>query len=331
MLDKATVDSRALIYGFSVDAEGGVTELEWSDLETLDLDKPGHWYWIHLNRLSPEAQSWLASHGAPDGLVLAALLQDDTRPRIVPHDDGFLLNLRGVNLNEGANPEDMISLRMWATERYVITTRAHRILATEDVRDLFRAGNPPRSSGALITLIVKRLVARMGPVIAGMDDEVDELEEQLLSASASTSRTGVSAFRRMVVTLRRYMSPQREALAGFLRDSDRFLVGDDRHSLRDSQDALVRLLEDLDMIRERALLLQEQIVELRAEAMNSRLFVLSVISAVFLPLGFFTGLFGVNVGGMPGVESRIAFTILCLGMLLFALLVIWLFKRLRWI
>ena len=331
MLDKPTVEPRALIYGFSVDADGRVTELNWEDLYTLDLNKPGYWYWIHLNRLSADAQSWLGSHGAPDALVLAALLQDDTRPRIVRHEDGFLLNLRGVNLNEGANPEDMISLRMWATERYVITTRAHRILATEDVRDLCRAGNPPRSSGGLISLIVKRLVARMGPVISGMDEEVDELEEQLLTASASTSRTGISAFRRMVVSLRRYMSPQREALAGFLRDSEDFLVGDDRHSLRDSQDALVRLLEDLDMIRERALLLQEQIVELRAEAMNSRLFVLSVISAVFLPLGFFTGLFGVNVGGMPGVESGMAFTILCLGMVLFALLVIWLFRRLRWI
>lgn len=330
-MDKATADPRALIYGFRVDAEGKVTELEWEELTDLDVTDVNQWHWIHLNRLSGEAQSWLAEHGAPDDQVLAALLQEGTRPRIVRHEGGYLLNLRGVNLNAGANPEDMISLRMWATERYVITTRAQRILAAEDVRDLFRAGNPPRSSGSLISLIVKRLVARMGPVISEMDEEVDDLEEQLLSSSNTTSRNSVSAFRRMVVSLRRYMSPQREALAGFLRDSEEFLVGDDRHSLRDSQDALVRLLEDLDMIRERALLLQEQIVEQRGEAMNARLFVLSVISAVFLPLGFFTGLFGVNVAGMPGVDNPMAFTLLCAGMVLFALLVVWLFRRLRWI
>lgn len=100
MQDKPTVDPRALIYGFSVDADG-VTELSWDELKTLDINKPGHWYWIHLNRVSPDAQSWLASRGAPDAQVLAALLQDDTRPRIVRHEDGFLLNLRGVNLNEG--------------------------------------------------------------------------------------------------------------------------------------------------------------------------------------------------------------------------------------
>ncbi|ASJ70158.1 Zinc transport protein ZntB [Granulosicoccus antarcticus IMCC3135] len=320
-----------MIFGFSVQADGRVIELDWEAVKQLDVIGVNQWHWVHLNRLSPEAQAWLRERGAPDDQVLAALLQEDTRPRIVRHEDGFLLNLRGVNLNDGANPEDMISLRMWATEHYVITTRAHRILAAEDVRDLFRAGNPPDSSGSLISLIVKRLVARMGPVIAEMDDEVDELEEQLLTTSTTTSRASVSAFRRMVVTLRRYMSPQREALAGFLRDSDEFLVGDDRHSLRDSQDALIRLLEDLDMIRERALLLQEQIVEQRGEAMNARLFVLSVISAVFLPLGFFTGLFGVNVAGMPGVENPLAFGMLCLAMVLFALLIVWLFRRLRWI
>ncbi|NND92507.1 MAG: zinc transporter ZntB [Granulosicoccus sp.] len=324
-------DTRALIYGFTVDAAGRVTELDWASLNQLNTRDEGRWCWIHMNRLSPETQSWLRRVGAPDELVLAALLQDDTRPRIVRHEDGFLLNLRGVNLNPGAHPEDMISLRMWATHRCVITTRAHRILATEDVRDQFRAGTPPQGTGSLITMIAKQLVARMSPVISELDERVDDIEEQLLSTNASTSRTGISAFRRTVLTLRRYLAPQREALAGFLRDADDFLIGEDRNSLRDTQDALVRLLEDLDMIRERALLLQEQLVEERAEAMNDRLFVLSIISAIFLPLGFITGLFGVNVGGMPGVENNLAFVVLCVGMGLFALLIVWLFRRLKWI
>lgn len=327
--DKSGVD--ALIHGFRVDAQGRAVELDWEELQHLQIEKPGQWCWIHLNRRSPATEHWLRTVAEVDSLVLAALLQDDTRPRIINHEHGYLLNLRGVNLNPGADPEDMISLRLWATGRFVISTRATRILAAEDVRDMLRGGSAVHSSGALIAAITRQLVTRMSSVIADLDDEVDELEEQLLQTSASSSRSSISAFRRMVLTLRRYMAPQREALATFLRESEDFLVGEDRHSLRDTQDVLVRLLEDLDMIRERALLLQEQLVEERAEAMNDRLFVLSVISAVFLPLGFFTGLFGVNVGGMPGVDSPIAFTLLCLGMLGFAVLVVWLFRRLKWI
>ena len=331
MADPTPTHVEPLIHAFCVDEQGRATELNWEALQQLQLDKPGQWCWVHLNRRSAQAEHWLRAVARVDSQVLSALLQDDTRPRIVGHEQGYLLNLRGVNLNPGADPEDMISLRLWATGRFVISTRATRILAAEDVRDMLRGGAAVHSSGALIAAITRQLVARMSSVISELDDKVDELEEQLLQTASSSSRSSISAFRRMVLTLRRYMAPQREALAGFLRESEDFLVGDDRHSLRDTQDALVRLLEDLDMIRERALLLQEQLVEQRAEAMNDRLFVLSVISAVFLPLGFFTGLFGVNVGGMPGVDNPIAFTLLCVGMLGFAVLVVWLFRRLKWI
>lgn len=326
-----TQDTPALVYGFSVTPDGVASAIDWQALSRSGAEVSGRWQWIHLNRLSAEAQQWLAHHGAPDEQVLSALLQPDTRPRIVRHEQGWLLNLRGVNQNPGASPEDMVSIRMWATRRCVITTSAHRILAAEDVRDQFLSADPPLDSGNLIALLARQLVNRITPVIADLDDHIDELEEQLLDLSAATSRTGISSFRRTVLSLRRYMAPQREAIAGFLRESEDFLAVDDRHSLRDTQDALVRLLEDLDLIRERALLLQEQLVEERAEAMNDRLFVLSMISVIFLPLSFLTGLFGVNIGGMPGMHSSIAFTVLCIVMVVFAIFVVWMFRRLKWL
>ena len=72
------------------------------------------------------------------------------------------------------------------------------------------------------------------------------------------------------------------------------------------------------------------IAERRGEEMNQRLFVLAIISAVFLPLGFLTGLFGVNVGGMPGVDSSVAFTLLSLAMAGCAVGLLALFKRIGW-
>ncbi|MEZ5894682.1 MAG: CorA family divalent cation transporter, partial [Parvularculaceae bacterium] len=55
--------------------------------------------------------------------------------------------------------------------------------------------------------------------------------------------------------------------------------------------------------------LQDQLTDLRAEEMNRNMMVLSVVAAIFLPLSFITGLFGINVGGMPGVDSAAAFWI----------------------
>ena len=74
-------------------------------------------------------------------------------------------------------------------------------------------------------------------------------------------------------------------------------------------DRLAQYIETLDSIRERAAVSQEELVNQISEESNSRMYVLSIVSAIFLPLGFATGLLGINVGGIPGAENHYAFAI----------------------
>ena len=77
--------------------------------------------------------------------------------------------------------------------------------------------------------------------------------------------------------------------------------------------------EIVDAVRERAALAQEELLSVVSEQMNERMYVLSLVAAVFLPLGFFTGLMGINVGGMPGVEDSEAFWVIvaiCIAVML---------------
>ena len=68
-----------------------------------------------------------------------------------------------------------------------------------------------------------------------------------------------------------------------------------------------------------------------AERMNRNMYVLTIVAAIFLPLGLLTGLLGINVGGIPGSDNPLAFLIVCalivgVGVLEYALL-----RLLRWI
>ena len=65
--------------------------------------------------------------------------------------------------------------------------------------------------------------------------------------------------------------------------------------------------------------------------MNRTMYALSVIAGIFLPLGLLTGLLGINVGGMPGVENGWAFWITCALLVVLAAAEVWLFRRLKWI
>ena len=107
--------------------------------------------------------------------------------------------------------------------------------------------------------------------------------------------------------MRRFLAPQRDALDRLNRQSCEWLTEPDAHSLRQESDRITRYLEDLDLAKERAIVLQEELLSQIAQEQNSRMYVLSVVAAIFLPLTFVTGLLGMNVGGLPGLESKLGF------------------------
>jgi zinc transporter len=76
---------------------------------------------------------------------------------------------------------------------------------------------------------------------------------------------------------------------------------------------------------------QEELAARVSEQINRNMYVLSIVAAVFLPLGLVTGYLGINVGGIPGADWRWAFAIVGLGLLAIAGFELWLFRRLKWI
>ncbi|KCZ88896.1 zinc transporter ZntB [Hyphomonas johnsonii] len=319
------------IFGYGFAADGAPTRLTWEDLISGKAAEYPR-YWVHLNRLSKQAHGWIFRKSGLDRVVAHALVQEETRPRSQHHGRGFLINLRAVNQNEGADPEDMVALRMWASDTVLITVRARPVQATRDVEAWILAGDAPNSNGGLVAALASALTNRMEPEVANLDSRADTFEDQVLDPDVRMPRAELAEFRRTVLGLRRYLVPQREALSQLLREgsADGLFPESIALQLRESVDRVTRLAEDLDAIRERSVVLQEQIMEERTDLTNQRLFVLSLLSAVFLPISFVTGLFGVNLGGMPGINSPMAFAILSLVLLGTTGLMLAIFRWRRW-
>lgn len=319
------------LYGYGFAADGTPTRLTWEDVLAGDISKYAR-AWLHLNRRSREAQGWLYHKSGLDKLAAQSLLQEDTRPRSTRHNQGFLINLRGVNLNPGETLEDMLALRIWASDGLLITLRAKPVQAARDVEAMVISGEAPGSTGGLVAALANALTNRMEPELAVFDEQADGFEDDILDPHGRIGRTELAAFRRKVLALRRYIVPQREALSQLVREASAaaFFFETDILYLRETVDRVTRLAEDLDAIRERSVVLQEQVMEERSDMMNQRLFVLSILSAVFLPIGFVTGLFGVNVGGVPGVGSPLAFALLVASLIVATTVMLAIFRWRRW-
>ena len=316
-------------FAFHFDGKGGGVEIPPSlaiehfasaDQPQRGKRKPGGFVWLHCQRDSEPAIALTAS-GTVDALVLDTLFADETRPRTsMQGEDGVLLNLRGVNLNPGSEPEDMISVRFWMTANTVLGIWVRPLVATRELVSAIRKGHCPSTPGELIARLALRIADNMEPVIADLSERIDALELVSVNGSTVPHRRELAELRRSSIALRRFMSPQRDALTTLEIEDLTWMQERDRSRLREASDRILRMNEELEMVRERASVVHDEIMDARAERMNRQMVVLSVVAAVFLPLSLLAGMLGMNVGGIPGLNDPHAFLVISISMLVIAAL-----------
>ena len=318
----------SLVAGYILDGQGGGISVDWDGVNNWSENKG--LLWVHLDYTSAESEKWLRKESGLDELVVSALISDDPRPRSAVMKDGLLVALRGVNMNPGADPEDMVSIRLWINENRIISTRRRKLLSVVDLRQAIEQGDGPRTTGEFLVDLSARLVGRMSDVVNDIENKADFLEDEVLLVQGYQLRPKISELRREAISLRRYLSPQREAMSRLYNERVPWLNDMDRMRLREIADSTMRYIEDLDAARERAIVIQEELMSRISEHMDKRMYVLSMVAAIFLPLGFLTGLLGINVGGIPGADYKGSFYIFCVILVSISFFQIYIFKKLKW-
>ncbi len=318
-----------LVSAYRLDGNGGGTACDWQAVAQWQADQGV--LWVHLNRESEDSQEWLRSQSGLDELVVEALLAENTRPRCSQIGEGLMLFLRGVNLNPGAEPEDMVSIRLWVEASRIISLRLRHLMSIDDIRLALEQGKGPVSPGDFVITLAERLSARMAGVVSDIDERVDSLQELALEAQGGYLRQELTRLRREVITLRRYLAPQREALDRLTHLKLTWLDSEMLLYLREESNNVTRYIEDLDAARERAAMTQDELSNRLSEQMNARMYVLSIVAGVFLPLGFLTGLLGINVGGIPLAESPSGFLDVTAVLVLITAIQLLIFRWRRWL
>jgi zinc transporter len=296
-----------LLHALVLDEQGGAHPIESTN--ELNSWQPSQGkLWVHMDYSQNEAVEWLKAQPHLNDYELDSLIADETRPRITATTNGHMLFLRGVNLNPAQSPEDMVSIRLFISENILITTRKRRLLSVQDTLACLNENKGPCNISELVCSITQKLTSRMQSVIDSLDETLDEFEEEIDEPSKRFDNQGLSQLRRQTIALKRYLKPQKEALSSMVNNHYSWLLDDDKAKLNETTNLLIRYLEELDSSIERAQIIQQTITNQVSEQLNQRMYVMSVVAALFLPLGFLTGLLGVNVGGIPGTESPYAFS-----------------------
>lgn len=317
-----------LLHAFVLDGTSS-TELDWAAIDRWTPE--GGVLWLTLDYSRPDVQDWLEHRSGIDPIVRDALLDIDPRPRAVPHGDDLLLIVRGINQNLGAEPEDMVSVRAFIQPRRIVTLRHRMSRSLESLAVEVGKGKGPHSVAELTAELVERMVEHAVGRVDTLGDAIAADEDEVLTETRGELRGKLADHRRRAIALRRFLAPQREMLAKLASLTMAWADDTFRERIAETADRMTRTVEELDAARDRAAVTQEELASRLQEMTNHRLYVLSIITAVFLPLGFVCALLGVNVGGVPLQKDDWAFWALCGLFVVGVAIQWWIFRRRGWL
>ncbi|MEM7621928.1 MAG: CorA family divalent cation transporter [Planctomycetota bacterium] len=287
------------------------------------------WWWLHLDQTHTSTQNWLRSRSGIPQPIAESLLDASTRPGCIREADGIMFIGRSVNMDPASTPEDMVSLRAWLTEKQLITVVVRRLRSAEAVADAMDQGSLDTPAGAL-TELIRQMLTRISPVVDQICTAFEEVQLRVIDEDIAVPTSEVASLRLRALTLHRYLAPLRDAVRELESTAPGWFPETNRAMLRGDDERLTRIVEDLATLELQASVAQDEIVSQQNQATNHRLYVLTIITALFLPLGFLTGLLGINVGGMPGAGSPTAFWWVVGGMAAVLVVQVLLLRMLKW-
>ncbi len=323
------MEDKILSSAYVFDGKGGGQSVDSRTVYNIPSEQ--NIIWIHLNYQEENDRKWLAEESKLTPLVLEALTAEDTRPRCFSQGDGLLVTLRGVNLNPKSDPDDMVSIRLWIEANRIITIRFRKVLAINDIIQALSNGNGPTNTGDFLISLADSLAKRMENFLSELDDSVDAFENAILNYENVELRITLSELRRQIIRLKRYLAPQREVMSELQTEKISWITDTHRAQLRENANHITRYVENLDLAKDRASVIQDELESRMGAQMNKTMYILSMVATLFMPLGFLTGLLGINVAGIPGSENPYAFVIVCAMMCGIAIMQMYIFRKLKWI
>ena len=272
------------------------------------LADPAKSLWLHLNLSNARVQRWLRLTPHLPEPLKESILDEINRSRmetIEEFGDGLMMVMNDYRIGLTKNEDDEETGTLWAimTPRLMLSLRAHPLLTTDTLRHLLRQRRiNPMTIVALYHEMIEERANHLRRRTDQLSDQMDTLEEDLLTGDRVPEHETLGRLRITCSRLRRHYAPELTALRRLLRRRPVWFSEDDADKLREQIELLAFLVDEVNNLHERAKVLQDELSAHVAEFNAKNLQVLSVMTVIFLPMTLVTGVMGINMGDLPGLE-----------------------------
>ncbi len=219
----------------------------------------------------------------------------------------------------------MLSLRILWFNGALISTRKIPSRAVNNLIKRLESGQGPSNLSSLLLEMVNGVNTIIAEFLTPVEEQIDHLE-----TAENVDLSTINLLHSRLLRLRRYLKPQRYVFEDLIAADVTPLTSNHNH-FKNSLDTVIRLNESIEFYLEQISVFLNSVSQQQAERMNRNTYLFSVVAGLFLPAGFFTGLLGVNIGGIPGVDNPWAFTLFCIGLLGIVAVEVVILKKLKFI
>lgn len=299
------------------------------------------------NELNKEGVIWIDVQGLGDEKLIRAIgdffsihmlaLEDvvnvPQRPKTEAYDQHQLYISRMVRVDE-KNHLDVEQVSIFFGKNFVLTFQERHGDVLDPVRQRIRSKKGPmRSMGPdyLAYAIIDTIIDGYYPVLEQYGEYLEALEARVVANATPKMLDRINRMKRNLLTLRRGIWPQRDAINVLIRDDCPFVTEPVKVFLRDCYDHCVQVADVLETFRETAGALLSTYLSAIGNKQNEVMRMLTIMASIFIPLTFMAGIYGMNFEEMPELKSRAAYPILLCSMLVIAGAMLLYFKKLGWI
>lgn len=271
-----------------------------------------------------------------DTLGLHPLAVEDSvrgrqRPKLDRYPDYYFLVMYAARLNPERKRMALNELHLFIGRHFLVTVHDHRIPEFIEVLARWRADPQAyRSVGALVHGVMDTVVDDYFPMLDHFAERVEELEAGVFEGHAGEMQA-ILSIRRELTLFRKVVGPERETMATLLRRDLPFLSPELLPYFQDVYDHLIRVVEEIDTLRDLLSVAMEGQLSLASNELNVTMRVMAAWSIILMAVAVIAGIYGMNFVRMPELHWRFGYAFALGSMLVVGSALFLFFRRRRWI
>lgn len=282
---------------------------------------PDYVNWLNIEPTNLEEVEAIAKHFDIHHLIIEDIINTRQLPKFEAFDTYYFLNLKMLEI--ASKNSDILTehISFILGSNYVITFQEREGDVFNEVRHRIEANLGrirKQKADYLLYRLVDSVVDEYIRIVEFLRDAIEDLEEKVLAEPSGSIIREITELKSEINVFRKYVVPLRDEVGKMRNEPGKFISKSTLHYFRDVYDHLYYLHASFDTFREMLKDLLDLHLSQLSYEMNQIMKTLTVISAIFIPLTFLAGVYGMNFEYMPELQIRWAYPVLLVSMLLFA-------------